>query len=271
VINFTSPIPYYLQLIDSLREKIQQKIWLPGAQIPGEQDLCDQYKISRTVVRQALKELEVEGVIIRRKGKGTFVAQPKISEGLVQKLTGFYQDTVERGLIPGTQVLRQSIISVTEKIGRHLEIAPGSKVIDIQRLRFINNEPIQLVTTYIPEHFCPQLIHEDLCNQSLYDYMEKQCGLVLARAHRFIESVSANEIEAKLLDIERSSPLLMLDSISYLENGAPVEYYHALHRGDRSRFEVELVKVLDENHNTSEIGASFTNLPPTGSSISQAR
>jgi GntR family transcriptional regulator len=271
VINFTSPIPYYLQLIDSLREKIQQRIWIPGAQIPGEQDLCDQYKISRTVVRQALKELEVEGVIVRRKGKGTFVAEPKISEGLVQKLTGFYQDMVERGLMPGTRVLHQSVIPVTEKIGRYLEIAPGSKVVVIQRLRFINNEPIQLVTTYIPEHFCPQLLNEDLSNRSLYDYMEKQCGLVLARACRFIESVSANEMEAKLLDIERGAPLLMLDSISYLEDGAPVEYYHALHRGDRSRFEVELVKVLDANHITSEIGANFTNLPPNSPTSSQAR
>ena len=262
MIDFSSPIPYYLQLIDSLREKIQQKVWIPGGQIPGEQDLCEHYRISRTVVRQALKELEVDGTIIRRKGKGTFVAEPKISEGLVQKLTGFYQDMVERGLIPGTRVLHQAVAPVTEKIGKQLGITAGSSVVVIQRLRFINDEPIQLVTTYIPEHFCPQLINEDLSNQSLYDYMEKQCGLVLARACRFIESVAANEIEAKLLDIERGAPLLMLDSISYLGDGTPVEYYHALHRGDRSRFEVELVKVLDANHNTSEIGANFTNLPP---------
>jgi GntR family transcriptional regulator len=225
--------------------------------------LCNQYGISRTVVRQALKELAVDGVIIRRKGKGTFVAEPKISEGLVQKLTGFYQDMLERGLTPVTKVLRQAVIPVTEKIAYHLKMEPGRNVIVIQRLRFINNEPIQLVTTYIPEHFCPQLIKEDLTERSLYDYMEKQCGLVLVRAQRFIESVTANDTEAKLLDLEPGAPLLMLDSISYLEDGTPVEYYHALHRGDRSRFEVELIKVLDANKNTTGIGANFTNLPPT--------
>lgn len=262
MIDFNSPIPYYLQLIDSLREKIQQKNWLPGNQIPGEQDLCTQYGISRTVVRQALKSLEDEGVIIRRKGKGTFVAEPKINEGLVSKLTGFYQDMVERGLNPGTRVLHQAIAPATEKTARYLGVEIGASLIVIQRLRFINDEPIQIVTTYIPEHFCPDLLSTDLSNRSLYEYMQKECGLILKRAKRYIEAVAANETEARLLNIERGTPLLLLDSISYLEDGRPVEYYHALHRGDRSRFEVELVKVLDENKNTSEIGAAFSNLPP---------
>ena len=75
----------------------------PGHQIPGEQELCELYGVSRTVVRQALRELELDGMITRRKGKGTFIAPPKISEGLVQKLTGFYQDMVERGLRPTTR------------------------------------------------------------------------------------------------------------------------------------------------------------------------
>ena len=76
-----------------------------GEKIPGEQDLCLQYGISRTVVRQALGDLEIQGIVRRQKGKGTFVAEPKINESLVQKLTGFYQDMVERGLEPMTLVL----------------------------------------------------------------------------------------------------------------------------------------------------------------------
>ena len=108
-INFDSHIPYYIQLMDILREKVQQSEWRPGDQIPGEQDLCERYQVSRTVVRQALRELEYEGVITRQKGKGTFISLPKISEGLVQKLTGFYQDMVERGLKPGSQVLHQEV------------------------------------------------------------------------------------------------------------------------------------------------------------------
>ena len=260
-INFESHVPYYIQLIDILREKVQQKDWLAGEQIPGEQDLCDLYRVSRTVVRQALRDLELEGVINRRKGKGTFIAQPKISEGLVQKLTGFYQDMVERGLKPVTKVLHQNVSPATEKVARFLNIQPGEQVIDIQRLRFINEEPIQLVTTYIPFDICPALASVDLTNRSLYEYMEKEGDVFIAKGRRFIEAVLANETEATLLGIERGDPLLMLDSISFSESGQAVEYYHALHRGDRSRFEVELLRLRESEVKTVDLGANFSGAP----------
>jgi GntR family transcriptional regulator len=241
-INFDNHIPYYIQLMDILKEKVQHAEWAPGDQIPGEQDLCEHYQVSRTVVRQALRELEYEGVISRQKGKGTFISLPKISEGLVQKLTGFYQDMVERGLNPGTKVLHQNVIPSNDKIARFLNIKTGEKLIDIQRLRFINEEPIQLVTTYIPYEICPALASVDLTNCSLYEYLEKEYEIFITKGRRFIEAVLANDFEAELLGIERGAPLLMLDSISYSDDGIPIEYYHALHRGDRSRFEVELVR-----------------------------
>lgn len=251
-INFDSHIPYYIQLIDIIKEKIQLAEWVPGDQIPGEQDLCEHYQVSRTVVRQALREMEYEGVISRQKGKGTFISLPKISEGLVQKLTGFYQDMVERGLKPGTKVLHQDIIPSNDKIARFLNIKPGERVIDIQRLRYINEEPIQLVTTYIPYEICPELASVDLTNQSLYEFLEREYGIFITKGQRYIEAVLANDYEAALLGIERGDPLLMLDSVSYSESGQPVEYYHALHRGDRSRFEVELVRKRDVNPKIAE-------------------
>jgi GntR family transcriptional regulator len=250
LINFESHIPYYIQLMDILREKVQQKEWVPGDQIPSEQSLCDHYQVSRTVVRQALRELEHEGVICRKKGKGTFISLPKISEGLVQKLTGFYQDMVERGLKPVTKVLHQNVVPANEKVANYLNISPGEKVIDIQRLRYVNEEPIQIVTTYIPYEMCPELASVDLTNRSLYEYLEAEYRIFIVKGNRYIEAVLANDTEAALLGIERRAPLLMLDSVSYLENGRPIEYYHAVHRGDRSRFEVELVRLRDSNTNT---------------------
>ena len=245
-INFESPIPYYIQLVNILKEKIQSEVWKPGDQIPGEQDLCEMYGVSRTVVRQSLLELELEGLINRRKGKGTFISLPKISEGLVQKLTGFYQDMVERGLKPVTRVLHQNVVPASEKVARFLDINPGDQVIDILRLRFINDEPIQMVTTYVPFEMCPALATVDLTNRSLYEFLEKECGIFIAKGQRYLEAVLANETEAELLGIERGAPLLMLDSISFSESDRPIEYYHALHRGDRSRFEVELVRTREK-------------------------
>jgi GntR family transcriptional regulator len=256
-INFDSYIPYYIQLMAILREKVQHGIWVPGDQIPGEQELCGLYRISRTVVRQALRELELEGVINRRKGKGTFISMPKINEGLVQKLTGFYQDMVERGLKPVTKVLHQNVTPASEKVANFLKIKPGDQVIDILRLRYIHAEPIQLVTTYIPFEICPALATANLTDRSLYEFLETECSIQIAKGRRFIEAVLANENEAELLEIERGAPLIMLDSISYSESDQPIEYYHALHRGDRSRFEVELMRVRESDKTTVEPEANF--------------
>ena len=185
-IDFSSNIPYYIQLIEVLREKIDLGDWQDGDQIPSEPDLCEVYGVSRTVVRQALRELELEGIIIRRKGKGTFVAEPKISESLAQKLTGFYQDMVEPGHNPITQVLRQEVVPATEKVASYLGVDPGTQVIDIKRLRYVNNEPIVLVTSYLPYDLCPQLADVDLTDQSLYAYLEDECRIMIAYGRRSI-------------------------------------------------------------------------------------
>jgi GntR family transcriptional regulator len=259
-IDFNSRIPYYIQLIGTLKEKIESKSWNAGDKIPSEEELCVTYQISRTVVRQALQELEREGLIVRRKGYGTFIAKPKIVEGLVEKLTGFYDDMVNKGLIPQTRVLSQTVIPAEEKVAHFLEIPVGTKVVEIFRLRSVNDEPIQIVTSYIPFEICPKCAEVDLTNLSLYEFLEKECHLFISRGRRFIEAVSANAKEAQLLQIDRGSPLIMLDSISYMENGLPLEYFHALHRGDRSRFVVELVRYSEAKRSHQDIILHSNNL-----------
>ena len=121
-IDFDSPIPFYIQLMDALRTKIVHGDWKPGDQLPVEYTLCDTFGVSRTVVRQALRELELEGLIYRRKGKGSFVSEPKISGGLAQKLTGFYQDMEERGSRPISKVLKLGVVPATTSVAEHLDI-----------------------------------------------------------------------------------------------------------------------------------------------------
>lgn len=260
-IDFDSNIPYYIQLIDALKEKISQGDWKPGDQIPSEPELCETYGVSRTVVRQALGEIELEGLVVRRKGKGTFVAEPKINESLAQKLTGFYQDMVERGHKPITQVLEHRVVPANKKVAGYLGIEPDTTVVEIKRLRFVADEPIVLVTSYLPYHLCPALANADLTNQSLYKFLEQEVGLMIARGRRTIEAVGANEYEAELLRIDRGAPLILLNSVSYLEDGTPIEYYHAVHRGDRSRFEVELVRIREQRQLRKTLAAEDIELP----------
>lgn len=241
-IDRTSALPYYAQLRDIIQARIQAGIWRPGDQLPGEPELCRLFGVSRTVVRQALNDLSHKSLVVREKGKGTFVAPPKIRESLIQKLTGFHQDMVEQGYVPVAQVLRQESIPASAKIARYLQIQPGELVIAIERLRFIEDVPVQLVTTYLPFELCPDILHEDFTHQSLYEFLERHCGVFIVRGHRSIEAVAANEHEAKLLRVPVGSPLILLDSVSFSQDGTRVEYYHALHRGDRTRFEVMLFR-----------------------------
>jgi GntR family transcriptional regulator len=260
-IDFDSNIPYYIQLIEALKEKLGQGEWKPGDRLPSEAELCDLYRVSRTVVRQALREIELDGLILRRKGKGSFVAEPKISESLAQKLTGFYQDMVERGHEPVTRVLGNAVVPASKQVARSLAIQPGTPVVEIKRLRFVEGEPIVIVTSYLPYELCPQLPEVDLTNRSLYEFLEQECGLMIARGRRAIEAVGANEFEAELLQVNQGAPLILLDSVSYLEDGTPIEYYHALHRGDRSRFEVELVRIRAQGQVRKTLAAENIALP----------
>ena len=229
--------------------------------MPAESALCQDFNVSRTVVRQAFNDLTNEGLVVRKRGKGTFVAEKKIIESLVQRLTGFHQDMIERGLTPVSRVLTQRVIPANEKVAPNLGVSVGTPVVELERLRSVGDEPIVLVTTYLPQSFCPHLAQADMSHQSLYAYLEQSCGLVIARGRRAIEAVPAKEYEAGLLQVPKGSPLVLLVSVSYLSDGTPIEYYHALHRGDRSRFEVELVRMVEQGGTRAAIGGEPSDLP----------
>jgi len=240
-IDRQSYIPLYVQVKESLKDLIDGGGGLPGEQLPGEPELCRLFDVSRTVIRQALRDLELEGLIIRAKGKGTFVAEPKLREGLFGELTGFYDDMAGKGRPPVSRMLTQEIVPATPKIAGYLRLRAGTAVVHIDRLRFVDGEPIVLVATYLPAARCPGLENVDFSRRSLYEYLATTYGLVIVRGRRTLEAVPAGKYEADLLQVKKGAPLILLDSVSYLADGAPIEYYRAFHRGDRSRFEVELL------------------------------
>ncbi|HEY8542113.1 MAG TPA: GntR family transcriptional regulator, partial [Pseudothermotoga sp.] len=226
----------------------------PGSVIPGEKDLCDAFQVSRSVIRQALSDLTNKGIIKRYRGIGTVVVQPKIDERLVSKLTGFYADMVSQGIKPKTKVLQKEIVKADEVLAQYLSIKPNDRVIKIHRLRYIEEEPILLVTTFLPFSLFPKLLDEDLEDQSLYGVLENKYGIKLLWGERTIEAISADSQDAKLLGISKGDPLLFLRSITYAEQDIPVEYYEAKHRADRTRFIARLFRTpIDEQ----SIASSF--------------
>jgi len=233
-----------LQLKTQLQERIDQGEWRPGDLIPSEAELGQSFEVSRTVVRQALQDLTYQGLVVRRKGKGTFVAQPKIaSRALVQSLEGFYQDLAERGVPVVNQVLEQVLVPADTEVASNLGLEALVPVVKLVRLRLVEGEPIVLVTSYLPYERCRSLIQADLQKRSLYAFLDEECGLKIGRGSRSIEAVLAGEAEAKLLKLKVGAPLMRLRSVSYTSDGAALEYFDALFRGDRSRFEVEIMAI----------------------------
>lgn len=234
-----SPQPMYYQLKHRLLEAIAGGGLSPGDLLPGEHRLCEQFGVSRTVVRQALAQLENDGVISRVKGKGTFVTRPKVPEALVHTLGGLYEEVAARGGRVHSLVFRQRVEPAPDEAAAALGVPPGEGVVVIERLRFVDGEPWSLSTTWMPERVGRHALEVDLADRSLYGVLAEH-GIRAARGVRSAEASVASPERAKHLDVAAGDPLLVLRSIGYDADGEPIEFFVAYHRGDRSRFEFQL-------------------------------
>ncbi|GAA2898465.1 GntR family transcriptional regulator [Streptosporangium fragile] len=247
-IDRSSPIPLYYQLKSLLTDQIERGVHAPGDRLPGDHELCARYDVSRTVVRQALAELELEGLIHRVRGRGTYVSPPKAAQGLVQSLTGLHEEVTTRGATMRSDVLTLEVVPAPAHVATELRVAPGTPVVFLERVRHVDGEPWVYTTTYLPAAVAPGLEAEDLTFASLYDLLERKYGVVLSHGHRSIEAIlSTPEIDA-LLGIGPRAPLLVLRSISYDESGRAVETFVSYNRADRSRFEVDVARAPGPRH-----------------------
>ena len=249
------PIPYYYQLIQVLTEALQEGDWAEDTPLPSEHELCATYGVSRTVVRQALGELAAHGVIYRVKGKGTFVAPRKVEEHFVQRTDGLYHDMTSRGHTVTTRVLEQSVVLPSPYVRRCLQLGEDDRALKIDRVRSVDGTVLLFVQTYLPFSLCPALLEVDLTERSLYAALEELCGLTVASGTRTVEAVPARSSTAQLLGVNRGEALLKIESVSFLENGRPIEYYEAWHRGDRSKIEIEIATGAAENGRVSSFAS----------------
>jgi len=238
-IDRMGPVPMYHQLRNRIIDDITRLGLKPGDLLPGEHRMCEQFGVSRTVVRQALAQLEHEGVIDRVKGKGTFVAHQKTAESLVHTLAGLYEEVASRGGHVHSDVRRQQVEPASSEVADALQVEVGSPVVVIERLRFVDGEPWSLTTTWLPEASGRLVLDVDLRDQSLYAALAAH-GVRAVRGVRSAEAASANAQQGELLGVGEGNALLVLRSISFDENDLPMEFFIAYHRGDRSRFEFQL-------------------------------
>lgn len=241
-IDKSSPIPFYAQLTDILERAIRDGGLAVGDRLPSEAQLCDRYDVSRTVVRQALGELESHGLIERFKGRGSFVAPPKVDEHLAQRLTGLAEEVQARGERLENQIRVFELQEPSPHVAEMLDLQPGVSVVRLDRLRSVNGVPWVFTSTFLPADLCTGLLAFDMRHRSLYATLEVELGIVLERGRRTIEAALAGEEYGEQLGIDPGAPVLVLRSRGYVASGRVVEYFIAWHRGDRSRFEVEVLR-----------------------------
>ena len=242
-VDKASPVPYYYQLLQLLERAIAAGSLAPGEKIPTEAALCERFDISRTVVRQALSDLDRTGLVTRVKGKGTFVAEPRSAEFVVRSLTSLHEDMSGRGERLETKVLRLEAEPVSPHVAQMLELPESERIVLLERLRFLRREPLVVTTAYMPYSLCAPLLQLDFGDhRSLFETYERDLGYKLHRGTRAVESRAASAQVAEQLGVNEGDPVLVFIGVTYIEDGRPIEYVVEFHRGDRSRFETELFR-----------------------------
>ena len=229
-------VPKYFQLASILRQKIDEGEWAPRSAIPSERQLEGLYHLSRTTIREAIDQLVQQGYLYREHGRGTFVSPQKLQKGWME-LTSFSEDLLKRGMQPGQIILTLETLVPSPKVLQRLELAPGSLVTRIERVRLGNDIPIGLQTSYLALPDGQSIAREELEKSgSLYRILSEKFHLYPTEADETLEVTVASPEEARLLGVGIGAPLLLSERVTFSQERRPVEFVKILYRGDKYRY-----------------------------------
>jgi GntR family transcriptional regulator len=236
-IDKDSAIPYYAQVKDGVKGLIARGELKAGDMLTTELTLSEQLGISRLVVHRAYREMVTEGLLIRKRAKGTFVSPPSHrSYTVVGPLFSVTEETRSAGLRPSNRILRQEILPAGEDIGAELKVPAGSHVIHLGNLRFVDQLPFCIEDMYVSAERFPKLAEIDLNNRSVYAALEKLYDAHPQEAVDIITAGSATREEAGLLGINKGAPVMRLKRTSTDRQGQPVEYSKVVFHAERYQF-----------------------------------
>lgn len=244
---FESGRPRHEQVSEWLRACITAGEFEADARLPSESELGRMFDVSRITVRRALATLESDGLIYRRQGLGSFVAPPKLPQGLV-RLTDFAQDMRRAGLEPSSRVLRHAMEPAPSPAARALGIEVGSQVMRLDRLRYGDSRPVALDHTWLPPFYAQLIEGHDLTHETLYRILETEYEIPVTRGRYRIDAVAADPEIADVLNLDPGQPLLRIERTSFTTGERPVYYQHRFYRADRIAFELELERGAECPH-----------------------
>jgi GntR family transcriptional regulator len=209
-----------------------------GEAIPSERQLSVDLQVSRLTVRAALDELVREGFLVRRRGSGTFVREPKIAQELT--MTSFSEEMRRRGMRPGSRTLSLTTTMAGAYLGRCLHVSPSERVVVAKRLRLADGETMAIETLHVPEAVVPGLTAADLDEHSFYELLEDRYGTTIVGGIQTIEPTVTNEEESEALGVPLHSPAFQFERTTRSQTGEIVEFVRSIYRGDRYRLVTEL-------------------------------
>lgn len=224
--------PIYLSIAQDLRDSIENHIHRPGLALPSERELMERFSVSRVTIRRALKELVGEGLIESRQGSGYIVNEATPLSQPLNRVTSFSEDCLARGLTPGSRVISRKCGRSTDEESAHFNIAKGSNVLRVKRVRTGNAEPLLVECATLPASIAPQWPWPD---GSLYRAMEEK-DLLPVRVYQQYTPVLTDATLAARLNIPKGDPVMLVTRAGFAKNDVPVEYSRCWFRPDRWTF-----------------------------------
>jgi GntR family transcriptional regulator len=209
-----------------------------GAAIPAERQLGIDLGVSRLTVRAALDELVREGYLVRRRGAGTFVAEPKVAKGI--DITSFSDDMRARGLTPESRTLDLHVEMAGARLGRILHVSPSEQILSVKRLRLADGDPMAIELLHVRASLVPGLTGRDLEENSFYDLLTSRYDISIVGGTQTVEPTVTNEEESASLGVPLHSPALLFERLTRSSAGDLVEFTSSTYRGDRYRIVTEI-------------------------------
>lgn len=241
--NFSqsTPGPLYARIRDELRAMIVSGTYQPHQRLPSESDLIKSYGVSRITVRQALGELEKEGLLFKVAGKGMFASKPKPYQSLT-RLQGFAEAMSQHGHEIYNRLVSINFLPASAEMAQRLAVAEGSSITEVRRVRHLNREPISFDIFYVNSSIGERLAKEDLATRDIFLIQENDYGIPLGFADLAIDAVLADTETAELLQITEASPILRVERLTYTEDGTPLNFDYLFCRADNFQFRLRITR-----------------------------
>ena len=237
-----SPVPLYFQLAQHYETAIKSGALTAGTRLENEVELATRLGLSRPTVRQAFLYLANKGMVVRKRGAGTQVANPRIDRSV--ELTSLHDDLAATGRLPATVVVKNEVGHASDVVAQALALPPRALVICLERIRFADGEPIALMHNFLPAGLL-HLSSDMLTEHGLYELLRAN-GIRLSSATQRMSAKNASQAEARALKETRGAALLTMERVAYDQNDRAIEFGQHVYRASRYAFTLSMPRQADQ-------------------------